>query len=228
MALIETNQFRFFFKGQLQHAMFLLLLVPGAFYLAQSALDGGSFLGFGEQEWFWAVICLAVLHQLIGWLVFRLQLVFGLFTKLFGNHDLVAWGILFFPLLVLRPVLSVGLALADSGSMVHLRILQIVIGLVFLIPVAYTGWSIKEYFGVKRALGADHFREEYREKELVQQGAFKYSSNAMYSFAFLIFWSIALLAGSWAALISALFQHAYVWVHWYCTEQTDIQAIYGI
>jgi len=62
---------------------------------------------------------------------------------------------------------------------------------------------------------------------LVKEGAFKYSSNAMYAFAFLLFWAIALLTGSRAALASALFQHAYIWVHMYCTENPDMEIIHG-
>ena len=62
---------------------------------------------------------------------------------------------------------------------------------------------------------------------LVKEGAFKYRSNAMYAFAFLLFWAIALLTGSRAALVAALFQHAYIWVHMYCTENPDMKLIYG-
>jgi len=40
-------------------------------------------------------------------------------------------------------------------------------------------------------------------------------------------WSIALLAGSRAALGVALFQHAYIWVHMYTVEAPDMRVIYG-
>ena len=59
------------------------------------------------------------------------------------------------------------------------------------------------------------------------KGAFAYSSNAMYSFGFLAFWGIALMTRSQAALALALFQQAYIWVHWYCTEQPDGVVLYG-
>jgi protein-S-isoprenylcysteine O-methyltransferase Ste14 len=104
---------------------------------------------------------------------------------------------------------------------------QVGIGLVLLVPAFYTTWSVERYFGVPRALGGDHFRQKYREMPLVKAGAFKYSANAMYSFVFLLFWAIALLAGSRAALAIALFQHAYIWVHMYCTEEPDMQIMYG-
>lgn len=49
----------------------------------------------------------------------------------------------------------------------------------------------------------------------------------MYAFAFLGLWSIAFLTGSLAALSLALFQHAFVWVHYYCTEEPDMKLVYG-
>ena len=218
---------KFLFKGQFQHVLLLACLVPGAIYLASPALDSSAWLGIPERTWFSATILLAIVHQVAGWFVFRFQLVFSLFSRLFGKYDLFAWGLIFFPLLIFRLVLILGLGLADSGSLESFRMFQIIAGIVLLIPVIYTGWSIGKYFGVPRALGGDHFRQEYRELPLVREGAFKYNSNAMYTFAFLLFWAIALLTGSLAALASALFQHAYIWVHLYCTENPDMEIIYG-
>jgi hypothetical protein len=218
---------KFLFAGQAQHLLFLTLLVPGAIFLAQPALDGGTFLGIRETEWLWALVGVVVAHQVLVWFVFRTQLVFGLLTRLFGERDLVVWGMAFFPFFLLRPLLTLGLGLADYGSLDRLRGLQIAAGLILLLPVAYTGWSVIRYFGLVRALGGDHFRQRYRHMELVQEGAFRYSDNAMYAFAFLLLWAMGLLTASQAALVAALFQHAYVWVHWYCTEQPDMQVIYG-
>lgn len=218
---------RFLFVGQFQHLLLLACLVPGAIYLALPALDGSSWLGITDQTWFYASIILAIIHQVVGWFVFRFQLVFSLFSRLFGKYDMLAWGMIFFPLMLLRPILAMGLGLADSGSLVSFRIIQIITGIALFIPAIYTGWSIEKYFGVPRALGGDHFRQKYRNMPLVKEGAFKFSENAMYTFAFLLFWVIALLTGSRAALVSALFQHAYIWVHMYCTENPDMEIIYG-
>jgi hypothetical protein len=216
----------FLFEGQLQHLMLLAGLFPGAIYLASPALDGSTWLGIPDTTWFYLVILIVVIHQILGWFVFRTQLVFSLFSRLFGRYDMIVWGAIFFPLLLLRPLLTLALGLADFGSLASPRSLQIILGVVLLIPAIYTGWSIERYFGVPRALGGDHFRQNYREMPLVREGAFKYSSNAMYAFAFLLFWAIAFLTGSQAALAVALFQHAYIWVHMYCTEDPDMRVIY--
>ena len=217
----------FVFEGQLQHLMLLAALLPGAIYLALPALDGSTWLGIPDTTWFYSVILIVVIHQIAGWFVFRTQLVFALFSRLFGKYDMLVWGSIFFPLMFLRPLLTLALGLADSGSLEPLRGLQIVLGLILLVPAIYTGWSVARFFGVPRALGGDHFRQKYREMPLVREGAFNYSSNAMYAFAFLLFWAIALLTGSRAALGVALFQHAYIWVHMYCTEDPDMRVIYA-
>jgi hypothetical protein len=217
----------FLFEGQLQHIILLAGLLPGALYLGLPALDGSTWLGIPDTTWFYAAILVAVIHQVVVWFVFRTQLIFSLFSRLFGKQDMVVWGIIFLPLLLLRPLLTLGLGLANYGSLQPGRGLQIILGILLLIPAIYTLWSVARYFGLPRALGGDHFRQRYRQMPLVKKGAFKYSSNAMYAFAFLLLWAIALLTGSQAALAVALFQHAYIWVHMYCTEAPDMRAIYG-
>ena len=36
-----------------------------------------------------------------------------------------------------------------------------------------------------------------------------------------------LYASSQAALLAAAFNHAYIWVHYFCTELPDMKRIYG-
>jgi hypothetical protein len=221
----------FVFTGQLQHLLFILLLVPGTLSLAQPGLAGGSWLGVWDRQWLLLMIGGVLAHQIVVALVFRLQLVYGVMNRLFGNWDMVVWGIIFLPLLVFRVISLVGLGLATNRTLTRIipglsDTLGIVLGLLLMLPALYTLYSVFRYFGLKRALGADHFRAEYRQMALERRGMFRYSSNAMYAYAFLLFWALALLLGSWPALVGALFQHAYIWVHWYCTEAPDMAAIY--
>jgi hypothetical protein len=217
----------YFFHGQVQHLLFLLVLVPGAWWWIEPALDGQRFLGLPDRWWAALLIGTAVTQQILGWLVFRLQICYSWLSKRFGRADLTVWGILFFPFLVARPLLMIAVGLSDMNSLAFLRPLQIMVGAILLIPAIYTLGSVKKYFGIERALGGDHFRIKYQKMPLVREGAFRYSNNAMYAFAFLILWSIALFCGSRAALGLALFQHTYIWVHMYCTENPDIAILYG-
>ena len=49
-----------------------------------------------------AAVVEAVLHQIVVWLGWRAQLGFHVWTKVFGDRDLLAWCLTFFPLLLAR------------------------------------------------------------------------------------------------------------------------------
>jgi len=213
--------------GQLRHLLLVAVLIPGAWAIAGDSLGDGAFLNVSDEAWFIAAIAVPVIQQLAVALLWRAQLANGLLTRLFGDTGFVVWGILFFPLLIARPLLVLAVGLADIGSLPIPKSIGVGLGALLLIPALWTMHSVKKYFGFARALGGDHFFERYRTMPMVREGAFKYSSNAMYTFAFLALWSIAFLCRSRAALAAALFQHAYIWVHWYCTEQPDAVVLYG-
>jgi len=100
------------------------------------------------------------------------------------------------------------------------------IALVLLVPLLYLLYCIVKYFGLKRALGIDHFDAAYREKPLVRRGIFKYVNNSMYIFGLLILWLPGLFLASKAALVAALFGHVYIWVHYFTVELPDMRLIY--
>lgn len=218
---------RYLFQGQLLHAGVAVVLAAVAWALAAPALGDGAWLGVTDAMWFWTGVGLAVVHQAYGWLVFRGQLGWGLFTRLFGRWDLAAHAGFFLPMLVARPVVVVAAGLADPATLALPRWLELAFGVGLLVPAGYTGWSVARYFGLERALGGDHFRQRYREMPLVDEGAFGWSPNAMYAFAFLGLWSVAFLLGSHVALVAALFQHAFVWAHYLGTERPDMDLLYG-
>lgn len=80
----EARSVQFFFRGQLLHALAALILAAIAWALASPSLGGGTWLGITDEGWFWATVGLSVVHQVYGWLVFRGQLGWGVFTRWFG------------------------------------------------------------------------------------------------------------------------------------------------
>jgi hypothetical protein len=227
IVIAEAASFRYFFKGQIKHFIAGAFLVVIAGILANPVLGDGSWLGVSDTTWFWTAIGLAVFHQVLVWVVFRGQLGWAIFTRWFGQKDLLVWGLMFLPLLVLRPMLLLGLAISDHHSLGLPSVVRWVFGSLLLLPSLYTLWSVGKYFGLVRALGGDHFREHYRTIPLESRGAFRWSQNAMYVFAFLGLWSFALIADSRAAMVLAAFEHVYVWAHYYATEKADMDLIYG-
>lgn len=217
----------FMWHGQFRHLLLLAALLPGAWLVAGPALGDGAWRGVDDGTWFVLALATPVVHQVLVALVWRAQLCHGLLTRAFSDAGFWVWGALFVPLLLARPVLLIALGLADRGSLAIPPALALGLGGALVLPAIWGAHSVKKYFGIARALGGDHFFERYRTMPMVRGGAFAYSSNAMYTFIFLGLWGIALLCRSQAALAVALFQHAYIWVHWYCTEQPDGVVLYG-
>ena len=151
---------KFFFYRQGWHLLSLVVLIPIAWLIAEPALGEGSFLGVEDTLWFLLSISGAVIHQIIVWMIWRLQLGWSWMTRLFGKADLTVWGIIFLPLLFLRPIFIAALALSNRSTLPLSRELAIFLGVILLIPALYTLWSVFRYFGVVRAMGADHFREK--------------------------------------------------------------------
>jgi len=212
------------FEGQPQHLMIALLLALGACSMLQPS--EGTVWGLSALGWARWSIGLALGHQILVAIVFRLQLHKNLMSRLLGVNDMKVWGVMFMPLLAIRPVSLILIGLADDTPISANGLPLQILGWALVIPAAWALYSTLVYFTIPRALGGDHFRDEIAEMPLVDRGAFKYTSNAMYGVAFLGLWAIALITNSWNALVVALFQHAYIWVHMYCTEQPDMRWIY--
>jgi hypothetical protein len=187
---------------------------------------GGGWLGWPGQTWMAAAIGVPVIHQLVVAVGWRAELFDRWFTRHFGDRALVVFGGLFFPLFLLRPVLVLGVALADRGSLWTPGTASFVTAAVLAAPALWTFGSVIRYFGIRRALGVDHF-DPGLDEPLERRGAFAVVPNAMYALGFLALWAIAVAAGSQAALAAAGFQHAFIWAHYWSVERPDMQVIYG-
>lgn len=134
---------------------------------------------------------------------------------------------LFFVLFLGRFVTLAVLAWLDWGSLALELIPRMLLTAVLAVPGLYAMYSVQRYFGLARAAGADHFDERYRHMPLVKEGIFRYTSNGMYVYAFLLFWAVAIGCNSAAALVVAAFSHAYIWLHYFVTEKPDMEYLYG-
>jgi hypothetical protein len=219
---------RFFFRGQAVHFLLLVLLIGSTWALVDfNHLAKRHVFGINGQVWLVIALSVPILHQVFVWLAWRSELCHGTMTKWFGPKAFLSYRVIFFSLFYSRPISLILLTIADHGTVTIPIPVRAVICLVLAVPTAYTGYSVARYFGMSRASGADHFDENYRNLPMVKDGMFRFSSNAMYTYAFLFFWVIAIAGASWAALVVAGFSHAYIWVHYFCTERPDMKMIYG-
>jgi hypothetical protein len=130
-------------------------------------------------------------------------------------------------LILLRPILIFTLGWANRGTLAIDPWLGDAASLVLFAPAVYLMYSVVHSFGIDRAFGIDHFDPAYRTASLVHRGIFRWTPNAMYVFGFFALWIPAFLFQSVAALAVAAFSHAYIWVHFFCTERPDMRRIYG-
>ncbi len=217
-----------FFQNQLLHLIAVVVFLVVFFQLLKiPEFVKGEYLGYSTYFWFIVTVGNAIVHQVYVWLFWRLELHFQLLTRTLGKSAFPLFSFFFFVLIVLRPILITILAISNRNSF-HLNLLISIVLLILLsIPSLYTFYSVHRYFGMKRAFGLDHFDKSFGSVPFVKGGIFRYTSNAMYKCGFLALWIPGILFNSYASLASALFHHAYIWVHYYCTEKPDIEIIYG-
>lgn len=183
-----------------------------------------TYLGKPYPGLFWIAVSFPIVHQVFVWLAWRLELRSAVTSKIIGFRGYLVF---FFLLFGGRFVSLFALAWADRGSLHLGASQQIFITGIFSVLGIYAMYSVSRYFGLKRAAGADHFDPRYRDMPFVRQGIFRFTSNGMYLYAFLLFWAIAIGFNSSAALSVAAFSHTYIWVHFYSTEKPDMDFIYS-
>lgn len=183
-----------------------------------------TYLGKPAPLVFWGAVAFPVAHQIYVWLAWRLELRSAATTKAIGFHGYL---VIFFVLFAGRFISLIALAWTDRGSLnLGINTVSIITTLLAL-PGIYAMYSVKRYFGMTRAAGADHFYAQYRSMPMVNKGIFRFTSNGMYVYAFLLFWVIAVGFNSSAALTVAAFSHVYIWVHFYATEKPDMDFLYN-
>ena len=218
------------FKSQHWHLLLLLLLLTGIYFYVgyDSSVLQGQLWGISTRAWLIIAILSPILHHLYVLICWRLELYYNSLTKAFGENGFQYYKIGFAILFASRLVTIILLAIANAETLNMNYVLACLITAIISVPAIYLFYSVRKYFGFDRAFGIDHFQPEiYKTRPFVRQGIFKYTSNGMYIFGFLVLWVPGLLLLSKAAIVLALFNHLYIWVHYFFTELPDIKVIYG-
>ena len=216
------------YEKQLQNYLYLGILLFLGFLVAKDDSLAGNCLGLSATTWLIIAISVPVIHQFYVWLFWRAELYHGWVNKNWGSNGFHYYCVGFAIIFASRLFSIIPLSIADTGSLSTITIQAgIISGTLVLIPGLYLMYCVKHYFSFERAFGADHFDEKFRSMPLVRKGIFRFTPNAMYVFGFFILYVPGLWARSEAALLAAIFNHAYIWVHYYCTEKPDMRKIYG-
>lgn len=215
------------FEKQLLHYVLLIILLSLTYLISRTGnFFEGQYYGINTITWFNLSIAIPIIHQIYVWFCWRTQLHYSLVTRLFGARGFTYYAIGFFTLAFMRICFVVILAISNRNSLYFDQFLFNFIAVIIAILAVYLFYSVGKYFKVKRALGIDHFDSSYGDRQLLKEGIYRYVNNGMYLFGVAIIWIPGLVHASRAALLSALFTHLYIWVHYYCTEKPDMKRIY--
>ena len=215
---------------QIWHLLSLFILLLGINFFIKNNEDVfyGSLWKIDSKLWLYLSIFFAISHQIYVVICWRYELFYKGLSKFFAKNAFKVYKIGFTILILLRPVLIIILSISNSMTINIGNNLSYLICLLLLIPGVYGQYSVFKYFGINKAFGYDHFDpEKFKHTPFVRKGIFKYTPNGMYTFVFLLLWIPGVLFQSKAALLAALFQHIYIWIHYYFTELPDIKFIYG-
>jgi len=179
------------------------------------------------KTWFWIAIAIPILHQIYVLLIWRLELHRNIFSSRYGvKKSFKMYSIGFSILFISRLISIIVLALSNQNSLSINPLIAYSLVVIITPIVIYLFYSVKKYFTIERAFGIDHFDKDYNEP-YEKRGIFRYTDNGMYVFGLMILYLPGLLLLSNAAIVVALFNHIYIWIHYYCTELPDMKIIYG-
>ncbi|MEA3392944.1 MAG: methyltransferase [Candidatus Marinimicrobia bacterium] len=217
------------FRYQFWHLLFVVISIAALqiFITQNKNIMNGILWGISTETWFWIAIAVPILHQIYVWIIWRLELYKNTFTSRYELSKAFKIYVIGFSLLfVSRLIFIIFLALSNQNSVSIDPVLAYLTAGAITPVVMYFLYSVIKYFGMDRAYGIDHFDKNYNEP-FVKGGIFRFTNNGMYIFGLLILYLPGLLLLSKLALIVALFNHIYIWVHYYCTERPDMKVIYG-
>ena len=211
---------------QLLVAIILILLIQVYLKDINEVLKGELY-GINTEYWLWLAVLIPIIHQFYVFITWRLELYKQTFSSRFGvkkafKYYSVGFSILF----VNRLIFIIFLAISNKNTLGTNPIIVYSIVALIIPLIVFLFYSVKRYFTVDRAYGIDHFDKSYS-VPYVKKGIFKYTNNGMYVFGLLILYLPGLLLFSKAAIIVAIFNHIFIWAHYYFTELPDMKEIYG-
>ena len=198
------------------------------YYFSQigGVTTGNNVFGLTMGQLYWIAFFTPVIHQLYVWIIWRIQLYYNAVNRYLGKFGYGLYVATFVFILLFRFGSIFLLANGNRNTLVELKPFLLLCFVVFQIPIVYLFYSVIRYFGVVRATGIDHFDPSYHNLPLETRGIYKYVNNAMYLFGLLIFYLPGLFYASLGALLIAVFNHVFIWVHYFTLEKPDMEKIY--
>ena len=217
------------FEHQIWHLLALLVLIVAikSYASSNAQILSGLFWNVSTKSWFLLALAVPAIHQAYVLLVWRFELYQRTFSKRLGvKRAFNLYAVVFSLLFAGRFIAILFLSISNKDTLYLDPVIAYIVAALITPPVIYLFYSVKKYFTIERAFGIDHFDKNYNEP-YVKKGIFKYTDNGMYVFGLMVLYLPGLLLLSEAALLVAMFNHVFIWAHYYFTERPDMVEIYG-
>ena len=141
------------------HLISLVVLLTPLYLGVQSdpSLLEGSLWGLSTTTWLIITLLVPIVHQLYVLICWRSELYYKVMSGLLGSNAFTVYKIGFAILILLRPVTITFLAISNTGTLGMNTTLAYIISAILFVPAAYLFYSVKNFFGIDRAFGIDHF-----------------------------------------------------------------------
>ena len=104
------------FEKQIYHWIATIFLGIGVYALADDAALSGQLAGLSTRTWLWLSIVVPILHQVYVWFVWRVQLKYSLFTRVFGKNGFKIYAAGFSVLFASRLVSIIIMSISNRNS----------------------------------------------------------------------------------------------------------------
>ena len=183
----------------------------------------GEFWGIGARSWLWLGVMAAVLHQVYIVVVLRTELETRWLTTNVPRLGYLAYLADYTVLLLLRLGILFIAALANRDMLGVTETNRLVLALALAIPCIWALYQLVKGDGLKCLVGADYFNlgNEQDDPDEASEQYFRSTATTVYALGALGLYIPGVIFDSPAALLLALFNHLYIWVHHFSTELPD-------
>lgn len=146
---------RLIFERQWLHVALLAALLAGMWLATRyDDVNTGQYWGVTTPFWLWFAIGIAITHQVYVWFCWRTQLHASWLTRMFGKLGFPLYAVGFSVLGISRVAAVFMVALSNQGTLPGNATALQILALILLLPALYLFYSVKRYFGFRRAFGS--------------------------------------------------------------------------
>ncbi|MFO7952985.1 MAG: hypothetical protein R6U91_09325 [Bacillota bacterium] len=188
----------------------------------------GEFRGISTTSWLWIGVLTAILHQGYMVIVLRTELETRWLSTNAPRLGYLAYMSDYTILVVLRVATIFASGIANREVLAISDPNRLLFIVVLAVPCLWVLYLLARDGNFKQLAGEDYFKPEQdsEDYDYARENIFRSTAITVYSLGPMALYIPGIVFASPAALLLALFNHLYIWVHHFCTELPDREHFY--